>query len=179
MGSKHIDTPMDLDKAYETNEIGIKGIAWFAIGLLILIVVTFVLISTFLYKLQDYSAQNAGPPNPMAMSERDKLPPEPRLQAAPGFGVDRPDGGRVNLELTVSQSEYRELRKQWDKMQKEGRMDAATGTVTAMPIDQAKEKFLASAPKAKMGPDGEKALSDSRMFVSDSSAGRMAAETRR
>src|SRR4051794_19012559 len=179
MASKHVDTPIDLDKGYEVNAIGLKGIVWFAVGLIILIVITFVLISTFLYKLSDYSAQNAGDPNPMAMSEREKLPPEPRLQAAPGFGVDSPDGGRVNLELTAPQSEYRELRKQWDKLQKDGRTDAASGTVTVMPIEKAKEKFLASAPKAKSGADVEKTFNESRMFVSDSNAGRDKSETRR
>jgi hypothetical protein len=179
MALKHIDTPTDLDKGYEANEIGVKGIVWFSIGLLALILITFVLISTFLYKLNDYAAQNADKSDPMAMSEKERLPPEPRLQSAPGFGVDSPDGGRVNLELTSPQSEYRELRKQWDKLQKEGRVDAASGTVTVMPIDKAKEKFLASAPKAKAGPDAEKALNDSRKFVSDSGAGRFASETRR
>lgn len=179
MASKHIDTLTDLDKGYEANTIGLKGIVWFGVGLLLLILITFVLIWSFLYKLRDYSVQNAEPANPMAMSDKDKLPPEPRLQAAPGFGVDSPDGGRVNLELMGPQSEYRELRKEWDKLQKEGRVDAASGMVTVMPIEKAKEKFLASGAKARSDAEGEKTLNASRMFVSDSSAGRMAAETRR
>lgn len=179
MARKHVNTPIDLDKGYEANEIGFKGIVWFGIGLLILIVITFVLIWSFLYKLQDYSVQNAGPSNPMAMSERERLPPEPRLQAAPGFGVDSSDGGRVNLELTAPQSEYRELKKQWDRLEKDGRKDAAGGTYTVLPLEKAKEKFLASSPKAKTGPESEKVLNDSRMHVSDSSAGRVAGELRR
>ena len=48
------------------------------------------------------------PPNPLAMSDREQLPPEPRLQMAPGFGVDT-EKGRVNLELSYPQSEYRTL----------------------------------------------------------------------
>ncbi len=179
MASKHIDTLVDLDKGYEANTIGLKGIVWFGVGLLLLILITFVLIWSFLYKLRDYSVQNAEPANPMAMSDKDKLPPEPRLQAAPGFGVDSPDGGRVNLELMAPQSEYRELRKEWNKLEKEGRVDPASGTVTVMPIEKAKEKFLASGVKARTDEQGQKALNESRMFVSDSSAGRLAAETRR
>ena len=38
---KHEMTPADLDKAYEANEIGLKGIFGFAIGLFLLIVITF------------------------------------------------------------------------------------------------------------------------------------------
>ena len=48
-----------------------------------------------------------------------------------------------------------------------------------MPIDAAKEKLLEENVKATTGTDGEKALNDSRMFVSDSSAGRLASEKRR
>ncbi|MEP6945507.1 MAG: hypothetical protein ABJA02_06275 [Acidobacteriota bacterium] len=179
MTSKQANMPIDPNKAYEANEIGLKGIVWFGVGLLLLIVITFVLIWSFLYTLRDYSAENAGPANPMAMTDKEKLPPEPRLQAAPGFGVDSPDGGRVNLELMGPHSEYIELKKQWDEVQRDGRSDAKTGMVTVMPIDEAKKKFLESNVKARSGPDAEKALQDSRMFVSDSSAGRMAGETRR
>lgn len=179
MKSKNLNSPIDLDKEYEANDIGLKGIVWFGIGLLLLILITSILIWTLLYRLRDFSVENAEPANPMARTDKEKLPPEPRLQAAPGFGVDSADGGRVNLELMGPQSEYREMKKQWEQLQKYGRTDAKTGVVTVIPIDKAKEKFLESSPKAKSGPDAEKVLKDGRMFISDSSAGRIAGETRR
>lgn len=178
MSSKHSNSAVDLDKAYEENTLGIKGIVYFGVGLLALIVITFALMWAFLYKLRDVATENADPANPMAMSEKERLPPEPRLQAAPGFGVDS-ESGRVNLELTAPKSEYSELIKQWDELRAKGRIDPKTGAVTMLPIDQAIDKFLASGAKAKSGPDAEKALNDGRKFVSDSSAGRLASETRR
>jgi hypothetical protein len=178
MSSKHANTPVDLDKAYEENEIGLRGITVFGIGLVILILITFVLMYALLYKLRDFSAQNADPSNPLAMNEKERLPAEPRLQAAPGFGVDS-EKGRVNLELLPPAAEYREMKSQWDDLVANGRIDPRTGVVTAMPIDKAKEKFLAAGVKAKAGADAEKFYNDAHKLISDSSAGRVASDTRR
>lgn len=178
MSSKNLNSPADLEKAYEPNDIGLKGIVYFGVGLLLLILITFVLIWSFLYKLREFATDNADPANPMAMTQKDRLPPEPRLQAAPGFGVDTPDG-RVSLELMAPQSEYREMTKLWADLRTKGRVDPKTGMVTVLPLDEAKRRFLESNVKARSGPEAEKLLKDSRMFVSDSSAGRIAGETRR
>ncbi len=173
-------TPADFDKAYEENEIGLKGIFGFAIGLFLLIVITFGLMYAFLNVLKDENTttENAGPQNPMRMTEKERLPPEPRLQAAPGFGVDSPTG-RVNLELMAPQSEYRELHRQWEEMWKHGEKDPKTGTVMMLPVDEAKEKFLEQKVKAKSGPEADALWKLSHMFVSDAGAGRTASETRR
>ncbi|MFT3746338.1 MAG: hypothetical protein QM785_18860 [Pyrinomonadaceae bacterium] len=174
---KHTDTAVDLNKPYEENEIQMKGIIGFAAGLFLLIVITFGLMWAFLNVLKDYSKEGQVK-NPMAMSEKERLPPEPRLQAAPGFGVES-EKGWVNMELGAPQAEYRELHKQWLKTWEEGSKDAKTGMVTMMPIDAAKEKLLSQNIKAKSGADAEKLLKESKMFISDSSAGRVASEKRR
>ena len=145
---------------------------------MLLIVVTFALMWAFLNVLKDYSKEDAGPVNPMAMSDKERLPPEPRLQLAPGFGVES-EKGRVNLELQAPSAEYRELKAQWEEIWKHGRKDEKTGTVTIMPIEQAKAKFLAQNAKAKSGAEVESFFANSRSFVSDSSAGRLASEKRR
>src|SRR3954462_12795055 len=102
--AKHSNDAVDMDRAYEENEIGLKGILGFAIGLVFLIVITFGLMWALLNVMKDYHKESADPPNPMAMSDREKLPPEPRLQLAPGFGVDS-EKGRVSLELMPPGSE--------------------------------------------------------------------------
>lgn len=173
---KHSDTAADLNKAYEENEIGLKGIVSFAGGLFLLIVITFSLMWALLGVLKDYRAENAGPANPVIMSEKERLPPEPRLQSAPGFGVDS-EKGRVSLELAIPQAEYRELTKQWKDLWEHGQKDPKTGAVLAMPIDMAKEKLLEKELKAKKGPDAEKAYTTSMHLISDSSAGRLAGTT--
>ena len=179
-GKKKVLTPVDLDKAYEDNTVGLKGILWFGGGLLALIVVTFALMAFFLGEMRNFATSERAKEtvNPQQQTEREKLPVEPRLQSAPGFGVQS-DKGWVNLELREPQAEYREMRKQWDELREKGRTDPKTGTVTAIPIDQAKERFLESSPKAASGPQAEELYKKSRMFVSDASSGREASETRR
>lgn len=176
MSKKHTDTLADLNKPYEQNEIQLKGIFWFGIGLFLLIVVTFGLMWSLLGVFDDYL--NPKSTNPMAMSDKERLPPEPRLQGAPGFGVDS-DKGRVNMELGIPQAEWRELRKQWDELLENGRKDAKTGMTSVMPIDEAKKKFLERGVKAKSGADAEAVLAASREFVSEAGSGRKGSQKRR
>ena len=179
MGSpKHERSFVDFEKPYEQNVIGLKGIVYFGVGLVILIVITFSLMWAFRGVLEENAKETKTSTNPMALSDKEKLPPEPRLQAAPGFGVEA-ENGRVNLELREPSAEYRELRKGWEDIWKNGQKDDKTGIATSLPIDEAKQKFLQQGVKARSGADAEKALADSRMYISDSSAGRMATLKRR
>lgn len=176
---KHSDSVADLNKAYEANEIQFKGILYFAGGLFLLIVITFGLMWALLNVMKDFRREeNARQPNPMLMSDKERLPPEPRLQLAPGFGVES-EKGWVNMELGPPQAEYRELKKQWDEMWEHDQKDAKSGAVTVMPIDEAMDRFLSQNVKAKTGEEAEKFYKESHSIVSDSSAGRMASETRR
>ncbi len=180
--TKHEKTFVDFDKPYEQNLIGMRGIIYFAVGLFLLIVVTFGLMWAFQNVMEDNAAKTIDKKSPMAMNEQEKLPPEPRVQAAPGFGVDGPNG-RVNLELKDPRSEYWELHKQWEKEWKEGRVavssDGKTKTALSLPIDEAKKKLLEQNPKARTGSEAQNALDESRSFVSYSSAGRTRTDKRR
>ena len=176
--AKHDNDAVDLGRPYEENDIQLKGILGFGIGLVLLIVVTFLLMSVFIKELRGYFHESADPPNPMAMTDKERLPPEPRLQLAPGFGVESEKGWK-NFELRESQAEYRELRQQWEKVWSHGLKDEKTGAVTVLPIDEAKARFLAENAKAKSGADAAVLYDISREFVSDSSAGRLPSEKRR
>ena len=180
--TKHEKTIVDFDKPYEENVVGIRGIIYFATGLFLLIVVTFGLMWAFQNVMEDDAKQKKDTKSPLAMSEREKLPPEPRIQAAPGFGVDGPNG-RINLELKAPQSEYRELHAMWEKEWKEGRkvisQDGKTTTEMTLPIEEAKKKMLESAPKARTGSEAENALDEARSFVSYTSSGRTRTDKRR
>lgn len=163
-------------KPYEENEVGLRGITYFGIGLLALTCTTSLLMWALLGVLESNAKDELTSDNPMMISEKERLPPEPRLQSAPGFGVDS-ENGRVNLELTVPQAEYIELKRQWDAALKNGQVDEKTGTVVTLPIEEAKTRFLEQPIKARSGPEAEKALEESRKIISDSSGGRLASET--
>jgi len=177
--TRHEKSFVTYDKSYEQNIIGLKGIVYFAIGLFLLIVVTFGLMWVLLRVLSDQAAEAADPPHPLTMSEIERLPPEPRLQVAPGWKVDTQEGP-VNLELTAPQAEYRVLRKEWDRIWNEGQKDPHTGTVVSLGIDEATQRFLAESAKA--APDDPAAANvflESRKYITDSSSGRLATSTRR
>jgi len=180
MGStKHEKSFVDYDKPYEQNLIGLRGIIYFGVGLFLLIIVTFGLMWALLNVMSDQAdAEDKKNVKPMALNEQERLPPEPRLQAAPGFGVDS-QNGRVNLELRAPQSEYRELHKQWEDMWENGQKDPKTNTVITLPIEAAKEKLLEEAPKTRTGADNEKALDEARTYMSYSSSGRTRTDRRR
>lgn len=178
--AKHEKNHNDFDKAYESNVIGLRGIIYFAIGLFLLVVITFGLMLFLQNVMEAQSVAEKDVTSPMMLNAQDRLPPEPRLQAAPGFGVDS-ENGRVSLELKAPQSEYRNLQEQWAKAWKEGQKDAQTGTVVTLPIEEAKQKFLeqsASKPQTN-GQQKEDIMKQSRALVSLSSSGRTAADVRR
>ncbi len=112
------------------------------------------------------------------MSDKESLPPEPRVQGAPGFGVDGPNG-RINIEFRAPQSEYWELQKEWKKIWKDGMKDPKTGAISALSIEDAKKRLLSQNLKSKTGAEAEAAFNASRMSLSDSSSGRKASEKRR
>lgn len=178
--SKHEDTNLDPNQSYEANTIGFSGILYFAVGLFLLIVITFGLMWIFQFSVLEPNAdaqnEKSAAKNPYAKSEAEKLPPEPRLQSAPGFGVDD-QGGRIPLELREPQAEYRELMKQWKRTWEEGEKDTKTKTIISLPIKDAKERLLrGNTIKARSGEKGKRALASADFSVSSSSAGRLASE---
>jgi hypothetical protein len=93
------------------------------------------------FNAQETKKESDRPRGPMAMSEQERLPPEPRLQAAPGFGVKLENGQWVSLEKSEPQAEYRVVRQQWEHVLQEGVKDS-TGKVVVLPIDEAMQKIV-------------------------------------
>mgnify|MGYP000117870363 CR=1 FL=1 len=168
--SKHGNKEIDPDATYELNKVDVKGIVWFGAGLFLLIVITFGLMWAFQYWVLEDQAMQTDEQNrsPVSLTDEEKLPPEPRLQSAPGFGVDT-ENGRVGLELREPQAEWEEVRKEWDKMLKNG--EKKDGTVISMPIEEAKEKLL-SEKSIKTSSAAEKTLKETKSVVSGANSGR-------
>jgi hypothetical protein len=173
--AKHEKTFVDFDRPYETNLIGLRGIIYFGIGLFLLIVVTFGLMLVLLNKMEDQARDEKDTANPLMMTNEERLPPEPRLQTAPGFGVES-ERGFVNMELRAPQSEYQELERQWENLWANGQRHPQTGTIISLPIEEAKNRFLQENTKVRSGEQTERTLDESRRIVSYSSAGRTASD---
>lgn len=164
-GKQHITETPDVsdwqnpDVLHERSDVNVRGILWFTFGLLILGIITQVLMY-LMFAVFEKRAKAAEPPaSPLALSEKDRLPPEPRLQVAPGFGINvekNQEGAleslgfpvkddRVNLQLREPQAEMKVLNKMWEQELRNGRRDPNTGAVVGMPIEQAKQKLLMEA----------------------------------
>jgi hypothetical protein len=175
--TKHEKSFVDFEQPYERNIIGLRGIVYFSIGLFLLIVITFGLM-WFLNDVMEEQAiaNDAQSRNPMALNERERLPPEPRLQTAPGFGVET-DQGWVNLELRHPQAEWEVLQQEYKEIWEKG-YKAPDGTSVTLPIDEAKQKFLEQSGAAA-NSQNQNILEQSRLYVSDASSGRQQTVRRR
>ena len=109
----------------------------------------------------------------MALTPRERLPPEPRLQAAPGFGENLGLGEGKNLELKAPQSEYRILSERWKDALENGQKDAKTGAVTSIPIEQAIKQVAGQGLPARTAADGQKTYRQAMEIPSYPSSGRM------
>jgi hypothetical protein len=134
----HINNP---DVAHEASDVNVGSIAKFVGGLFVLTVVTFLLMKLLYNVMEDRAAKADPPRRPMALTEQERLPQGPRLQAAPGFGLDMGKGKEpINLQLREPQAEYNELNKIWQGVLK-GEPDPRTGKA-GMPIEQAIDQVV-------------------------------------
>ena len=108
----------------------------------------------------------------MALSEKDRLPPEPRLQGAPGFAeqldksTQQKSGEQRVLSPAISANapapkgptwEIQVVREQWDDVLKNGPVDQ-NGQRYGMPIKQAKEEVLKQLAEKQTAGENQKAV---------------------
>jgi hypothetical protein len=105
----------NVDVTHEASDVSVGSILKFVLGLTIFAVVVFVLMFGLFRFFNAQEGQNEPKPGPMAMTQDERLPPEPRLQAAPGFGVKLENGQWVPLANREPEAEYKVLREQWDQ----------------------------------------------------------------
>jgi hypothetical protein len=125
----------------------------------IILSVSIAIVSTGVWIMFRYfNAQEAKEPQPgpMALRKDERLPPEPRLQAAPGFAATLSDGQRIDLARREPQAEYRTLREQWNK-ELQGELKDQSGNPMSMPIGQAIKQVVSGAglPTRAQGAPGK------------------------
>lgn len=148
----------NVDVTHEVSDVYVGGIAKFVVALTILMIVSFVLMWVLFRSLE--STATDPPRSPMA---EDRLPPEPRLQGAPGFGEELDKSAAAAKEKKTELSheskagvpppkdpvwEIRVLREHWDDVLKNGPVDK-NGQRYGMPIEKAKEEVLKQLPVRK------------------------------
>src|ERR1051326_200956 len=141
----------NVDTTHEVSDVRVGGIAQFALALFVLLVAAFFLMWGMFRFLEARSPEP--PPSPMALRGEERLPPEPRLQSAPGFAETleksaAPSDGQAERAAATRPGipkdplwEIKALRKQWNDVLEHGPVDAS-GKRYGMPIEQAKEQIL-------------------------------------
>jgi hypothetical protein len=146
----------NVDVTHERSDISVRGVLTFVVALTIAAIAIHIGV-WLLFRYFDRQEAKAPGPGPMALTQGERLPPEPRLQAAPGFEITLENGEKIQLGKAAPQTEYRILRQQWEENLKTGLKDSS-GNVVGMPIDAAIDKVLSGGglpSRVKEGAPGK------------------------
>jgi len=137
----------NVEVTHEMSDVDVKGILTFAVALTVMTVVVYLLMLLMFNVLNKQEVSKEQKPPPMALSEKERLPPEPRLQGAQGFseGLDK-SAGITETEAEKGKPkdplwEIRILRQQWNDVLEHGAKDK-DGKVVGLPIDEAMKRIL-------------------------------------
>jgi hypothetical protein len=148
----------NVEVTHEPSDVSVRGVLMFVV---VLTIATAAVCGgmLLLFTYFDNQAAKAPKPGPMALTDKERLPPGPRLQAAPGFEIKLENGQTEDLKLKPPQTEYQVLRGQWEENLKTGLKDQS-GNVVGMPIDAAIDKVVSGEglPTQVKGSSGK--LSD-------------------
>ena len=169
----------NVDVTHEMSDVHTQGIMTFIAGLTVMTIVVYLLMWGMFRVLNTREEKREDPPSPMAMTGKERLPPEPRLQSAPGFAEE------LDKEVGVKESEHAQgppkpkdplweinvARTHWESILKNGAKDQS-GKFVILPIDEAKKELLKQGLPVRTN---EPAKADSNDLPTAASSGRMAA----
>jgi hypothetical protein len=126
---------------HEASALKIAPVVWFMIGLSVATVIVFFLMIGLFNAFQNRAGKSEDRASPLA-SERQKLPPEPRLQLAPTSAEQLEKKLPPNLKEDHPLQEIKRIRAEEDaKLNSYGWIDEKGGVVR-IPIDEAKKQLL-------------------------------------
>jgi hypothetical protein len=170
----------NIDVTHETSDVNVGGILKFVVGLTIFGIIVQVLMWGMFRFFNAQEQAKEPKQGPMAMTKEERLPPEPRLQAAPGFEVTLANGQKVKLENSPPEAEYRVLLEQWERQLYCRKRKAKPGElVTAdhplcLPIDMAIEKLFEGGGLPVRAPDKHSGSPAEISLPTAASSGRVA-----
>jgi hypothetical protein len=148
----------NLDVTHETSDVQVGSIAKFVIALTVLTIATCVLMWGMFVFFNAEQKTKETRRSPMALSDRERLPPEPRLQSAPAFAEslesskprDHAEQSPQKAEADPNKPkdplwEIKVLHQQWHDVLEHGPVDQH-GNRYGMPIERAKEEVLKQLP---------------------------------
>ena len=140
------------DVTHEASDVYVRGVATFLLALTVLTIAVYLLMWGMFRIMYAQETKKDEPASPMAMSEHERMPPEPRLQSAPGFGeelgkqIEKKEGETGGQPAPPRPRdprwENRVLRQHWKEILQNGEKDPS-GKMIVLPIEEAKKQLLA------------------------------------
>ncbi|MGH9906858.1 MAG: hypothetical protein ACRD8U_14905 [Pyrinomonadaceae bacterium] len=170
----------NIDVTHEVSDVNVPALLKFVLALTVMTIAVYVLMWLLFKFFNAQLTQREPPPGPMAMSEQERLPPEPRLQGAPGFADElaksaedsRPEKPRDPLW------EIRVLRDQWSRVLADGSKDSS-GKPLGLPIEEAMKKTLEAGLPSRSQQNAPTGLKDyAEAIPTSASSGRVARGSR-
>ncbi len=143
----------NIDVTHEVSDVNVPALLKFVAALTVMTVAVYLLMWGLFRLFNTQIAQQEAPPGPMALSEQERLPPEPRLQGAKGFADELANSvGDSSTEKPKDPLwEIRVLRQQWEDQLKKGPKDSS-GNPVGLPIEEAMKKVLEQGLPSRSQP---------------------------
>lgn len=159
----------NVDVTHEVSDVNVPALLKFVGALTVMTIAVYFLMWGLFRFFNAQVTQQEPPPGPMALSEQEKLPPEPRLQGAPGFGEDLAKSAGDSGQQKSDQPrdplwEIRVLRQQWDQQLKTGATDSS-GQPVGIPIDEAMKKVLEQEQSSRSQPRSEQEFPEQEIRI--------------
>ena len=147
------------DVAHEESDVAVRPLLWFVGGLTAFTIITCLAMLLMFKFFQNREESQELAASPLARQGEERLPPEPRLQLAPGWEVER-DGKRQDLSYTSDNngyvpqpwSEWILVNEQWQRELKDyGWADQQAGTAR-IPVERAIDLYLERRARQQQGP---------------------------
>ena len=150
-GKPDVSYIQNLDVTHEISDVQVPVIVKFLVALSVLTIATFFLVWAMFRAFENTTVEPK--PSPMALTEKDRLPPEPRLQSAPGFAEDLEKNAAIKKDesgnaITAGGAQPKDalyeintLRRHWSDVLENGPIDQ-NGKQYGLPIEKAKEEVL-------------------------------------
>ena len=138
------------DVAHEESDVAVRPLLWFVGGLTVFTLITCLSMLLLFKFFQGREESQELAPSPLARQGAERLPPEPRLQLAPGWQVTTEEGRRQDLSLSADNagyvpqpwSEWLLVNAEWQRELKEyGWADQQAGTAR-IPVERAIDLYL-------------------------------------
>ncbi len=144
------------DVAHEESDVAVRPLLWFVGGLTLFTIVVCVAMLLMFKFFQNREESQELAASPLARRGEERLPPEPRLQLAPGWKVTGDDGRSQDLSYGTQSnyvpqpwSEWILVNREWQRELKDyGWADQQAGTAR-IPVERAMDLYIERRAKAQ------------------------------